>query len=243
MADQDSRPIIVALDVPSLKEAITLARKLDPTLCRVKVGMELYFAVGPLVVEILHMLGFEVFLDLKPKDIPNTVVGAIRVAASLGVWMTNFHIDGGSKVMRPVMEAVSKIPNRPLIIGVTVLTSMESEDLEEVGIPAPSGSTLPQVLRLANLAKQFNLDGAVCSGFETFPIREACGTDFLRVVPSIRLPSGNKDDQKRIVTPEIAIQNGANHLVIGRPITGAPDPSAALEDFNKRVRLARANLN
>lgn len=238
--------IIVALDVPSRRSANDLASRLDPALCRVKVGKELFTAAGPAVVEDLKNLGFDIFLDLKYHDIPNTVAGAIRAAANLGVWMVNVHALGGRRMMEAAVDAVSGIERleRPVIIGVTILTSMKATDLREVGIDddESSDSAFP-VVRLAKLAQESGLDGVVCSGQEALAIRQACGGSFALVTPGIRLPDGNKDDQARIVTPEIAIQSGANYLVVGRPITGAPDPIAALEDFNERVRIARANLN
>lgn len=239
--NQDKRnpAIIVALDVPSHGEAIALAKKLDPKLCSVKVGLELFTAAGPPVVETLQNLGFEVFLDLKYHDIPNTVAGAVRAAANLGVWMINVHTLGGSVMMRAAVETLQELTVQPLIIGVTVLTSMDAKMLEEVGI-----HTTPreQVLTLARNAVASGLSGVVCSGEEASMLRDQLGADLMLITPGIRLPDGNKDDQKRIVTPEIAIKNGANYLVVGRPITEALDPLAALADFNERVRLAWANL-
>ena len=247
--------IIVALDVASRQQAVALAKRLDPTLCQVKVGMELFTAAGPIIVKDLQKLGYKVFLDLKFKDIPNTVAGAVRSACSLGVWMLNVHADGGSKMMRAAVEAVQKAAHPPLLLGVTVLTSMDASDLEEVGVTvltsmdtqgvgepgtvALTTSTLPQVCRLAKLVQRCGLDGIVSSGQEIAAIRQQCGEDFLIVVPGIRLPGGSQDDQARIVTPEMAIRAGADYLVVGRPITGAPDAVSALWDFNNRVFLAR----
>lgn len=230
--------VIVAMDVPSREAANVLARRLDPSLCRLKVGMELFTAAGPAVVEDLRNLGFEIFLDLKYHDIPNTVAGAIRSAANLGVWMANVHASGGRKMMEAAASAVSNIQheNRPLVIAVTILTSMKPSDLREVGIDDDESSdpTFPMV-RLAKLAQESGLDGVVCSGQEASAIRQATNQSFALVTPGIRLPDGNQDDQARIVTPEIAIQSGASYLVVGRPITGAPDPIAALHDFNQRI--------
>ncbi|MDQ5949143.1 MAG: orotidine-5-phosphate decarboxylase [Patescibacteria group bacterium] len=227
--------IIVAMDVPSRKDAISLAKKLDPSLCRLKVGMELFTAAGPAVVEDLRNLGFDIFLDLKYHDIPDTVAGAIRSAAGLGVWMANIHCLGGRKIMEAAANAVPR-EVRLLIIGVTILTSMKVTDLREVGIDDDESSdpTFPMV-RLAQLAKQSGLDGVVCSGQEAAAIRKATDDSFTLVTPGIRLPDGNKNDQARIVTPEMAIQSGASHLVVGRPITGAADPVAALHEFNNRI--------
>lgn len=233
-----TKRVIVAMDVPSRKAAKFLAQKLDPSLCRLKVGMELFTAGGPAVVGDLRNLGFEIFLDLKFKDIPSTVAGAVRSAANLGVWMINVHADGGSKMMREAANAVVHIRHevRPLIIGVTILTSMKVTDLREVGINHDESSdpTFPMV-RLAKLAQESGLDGVVCSGQEASAIRKATNKSFVLVTPGIRLPDGNQDDQVRIVTPEMAIQSGASYLVVGRPITGAADPIAALHDFNNRI--------
>ena len=222
--------VIVAMDVPSREAAISLAQKLDPSLCRLKVGMELFTATGPAVVEDLRNLGFEIFLDLEFHDIPNTVAGAIRSAAGLDVWMANVHCLGGRKMMEAAANAVVHIRQevRPIIIGVTVLTSMDAASLEEVGI---HDTPLHEVLRLAKLAQE----GVVCSGQEAAAIRNATNESFALVTPGIRLPDGNQDDQARIVTPEMAIQSGASYLVVGRPITGAADPIAALQEFNNRI--------
>lgn len=229
--------VIVAMDVPK-KTAINLASRLDPKLCRLKVGMELFTTEGPAIVETLRNLGFDIFLDLKFHDIPNTVAGAIHSAVNHGVWMVNVHTLGGRKMMEAAVDAVSNIErlNRPIIIGVTILTSMKSSDLCEVGIDDDESSdpTFPMV-RLAKLAQESGLDGVVCSGQEASAIRKATGGSFVLVTPGIRLPDGNQDDQARIVTPEIAIQSGANYLVVGRPITGAPDPIVALQEFNQRI--------
>jgi orotidine-5'-phosphate decarboxylase len=239
MSNAVSRPIIVALDVPTRVAAITLATKLDPTLCRLKVGMELFTAGGPQVVEDLQNLGFEIFLDLKFHDIPNTVLGAVRSAAELGVWMINVHALGGKKMLESAVNAVSHITEarRPLIIGVTILTSMKPEDLRDVGINDYTSASLPMV-RLAKLVEESGLDGVVCSGQEASEIRQATNQQFVLVTPGIRFPEGMRDDQIRIVTPEMAIKSGANYLVVGRPITGANQPIVALNDFNERVFTA-----
>lgn len=228
--------VIVAMDVPSREAAISLAQKLDPSLCRLKVGMELFTAAGPAVVGDLRNLGFDIFLDLKFHDIPNTVAGAILSAAGLDVWMVNVHCLGGRKMMEAAANAVANMEMRPLLIGVTILTSMKVTDLREVGIDDDESSdpTFPMV-RLAKLAQESGLDGVVCSGQEASAIRKATNESFALVTPGIRLPDGNQDDQARIVTPEMAIQSGASYLVVGRPITGATDPIAALHDFNKRI--------
>jgi orotidine-5'-phosphate decarboxylase len=226
--------IIVAMDVPSHQAATTLAQRLDPKLCRLKVGMELFTAAGPAVVEDLQKLGFKVFLDLKYKDIPNTVAGAVLSAANLGVWMLNVHCDGGREMMEAAVNAVANHKKKPLIIGVTILTSMDINNLKEVGVQA--NVTLDQVLQLAELAEISGLDGVVCSGKEVESVHTNTHKGFISVVPGIRLPDGNQNDQKRIITPEEAIRLGAHYLVVGRPITGASDPIAALNEFNARVK-------
>lgn len=256
----DSNLVIVALDVPSREVAITLANRLSPTQCRLKVGMELYTAVGPQIIEDLQRLGFQIFLDLKFHDIPNTVAGAIRSAAELGVWMVNVHCLGGRKMMESAENAVAGFPreSRPLVIGVTILTSMDGKDLEEVGIGgqavllSPDDSTDPKwddqssrythrvVAHLARLAFDAGLDGVVCSGQEVALVRFATSETFVLVTPGIRLPVGNVDDQARIVTPQTAISLGSNYLVVGRPITQALDPSLALREFHDLALSARA---
>jgi orotidine-5'-phosphate decarboxylase len=248
--------IIVAMDVPNMENAISLAQKLDPNLCRLKVSIKLFTSAGPAVVEALQKISFDIFLNLKFKDIPNTVTGAVRSAASLGIWMMNVHVDGGSKMMEAAVNAVANIRHevRPLIIGVTVLTSMDVYQLDEVGagnktVPLPldyftnpEWKKKPPLTRvnlaaqyLAKLAMDSDLDGVVCSGQEVGLIRQATSESFALVTPGIRLPDGNQDDQARVVTPEMAIQSGASYLVVGRPITGATDPVIALHDFNNRV--------
>lgn len=229
-----SKRVIIAMDVSSREAGVSLAQKLDPRLCRLKVGMELFTAAGPAVVEDLRKLGFDIFLDLKFHDIPNTAAGAIRSAIGLNVWMVNVHCLGGRKMMETAANVAAHIRHevRPLIIGVTVLTSMDAASLEEVGI---CDTPLDEVLRLAKLAQESGLDGVVCSGQEATAIRKATNESFALVTPGIRLSDGNQDDQARIVTPEMAIQLGANFLVVGRPITGAADPIAALHDFTNRI--------
>lgn len=230
-----NKRIIVALDKPTYAEALNLAGMLDPSFCRVKVGKELFTATGPAVVEALMRRGFEVFLDLKFHDIPNTVAGAVRSVCNLGVWMVNVHCLGGRKMMESAVEAMKNVSNPPKLIGVTVLTSMDAYDLAEVGIP---WSPAEHAVHLASLAQRAGLDGVVCSGQEAGVLREHLGKDFILVTPGIRLPEGSVDDQARIMTPEKAIMSGANYLVVGRPITSAPDPLAVLQEFNQRVASA-----
>lgn len=236
--------VIVALDFPTANVALDLVDKLDPTQCAVKVGKELFVAAGPELVKTLVVMGFCVFLDLKWHDIPNTVAGVVRVATRLGVWMMNVHASGGSKMLRAAREArdneamkLGLTPEqKPLLIGVTVLTSLDEEDLTEIGY-SPT-AVRGQVFRLATLAKKFGLDGVVCSAQEAEFLSREFGSGFKLVTPGIRLPEGSKDDQARITTPEKAIEDGATYLVVGRPITAAPDPAAALADFNQRIATA-----
>jgi len=221
----DNRRIIVPLDVPDTDAALALAARLDSKLCRVKVGKELFVAAGPAVVARLQERGFEVFLDLKFHDIPNTVAGACRAAARLGVWMMNVHASGGEAMLRAAREAIETVARPPLLIAVTILTSLADEDLAQVGF---AGSLMDNVERLARLARASGMDGVVCSAQEAPLIRKAAGEDFILVTPGIRLTSDSKDDQARIVTPVEAVRLGANYLVIGRSITQAADPAATL---------------
>lgn len=234
--------LIVAVDVNSHGAAMTLAAKLDPNLCALKVGMELFTAAGPIVVRDLRRRGFDIFLDLKFHDIPNTVAGAVRSAAALGPVIINVHALGGQKMMEAAANAVAQIGHeRPLVIAVTILTSMKPVDMRQVGIDDGgelSDTSYPMV-RLAKAAEQSGLDGVVCSGQEAAAIRAATKKGFVLVTPGIRLPDGNQDDQARIVTPEAAIRSGATCLVVGRPITEATDPIAALRDFNQRIDSAQ----
>ncbi len=223
-----SSPIVVALDFPSEAQALALAERLNPQQCRLKVGKELFTRCGPKVVEGLHALGFEVFLDLKFHDIPNTTAMAVKAAAELGVWMVNVHCSGGLKMMqacRGVLEQHNG--NTPLLIGVTVLTSMEQSDLAGIGLDiAPQ----QQVLRLAGLAEQAGLDGLVCSAQEAALLKKQWPAGQL-VTPGIRPAGSAQDDQKRILTPAQAMRAGSDYLVIGRPITQAADPAQALSDI------------
>ncbi len=221
----DNKRIIVPLDVADADAALALAARLDAKLCRVKVGKELFVAAGPAVVARLQERGFEVFLDLKFHDIPNTVAGACRAAARLGVWMMNVHASGGEAMLRAAREAIESVARPPLLIAVTILTSFADEDLAKVGF---AGSILDNVERLARLARASGMDGVVCSAQEAPLIRKAAGEDFILVTPGIRLKTDSKDDQARIVTPPEAVRLGANYLVIGRPITQSADPAATL---------------
>ena len=233
----DNKRIIVSLDTPRLEDALALVARLDPKLCRVKIGKELFVAAGPEAVERVHERGFEVFLDLKFHDIPNTVAGACRSAAKLGVWMMNVHASGGETMLRAAREAVSSVARPPLLIAVTVLTSLTNDDLERVGF---TGSVMENVERLARIVRACGLDGVVCSAQEASLVRKATGDDFILVTPGIRLESDNRDDQARVVTPRDAVRLGANYLVIGRPITGSPDPAATLQSINESLSEAHA---
>jgi len=233
----DNKRIIVPLDLPDAEAAMALASRLDPKLCRVKIGKELFVAAGPAVVTRVQERGFEVFLDLKFHVIPNTVAGACRSAAKLGVWMMNVHASGGEAMLRAAREAVSTVARPPLLIAVTVLTSLSDADLARVGY---SGSVMDNVERLARLARTCGLDGVVCSAQEAKVVRKATGSDFVLVTPGIRLASDGADDQARVVTPIDAVRNGADYLVIGRSITGAADPAAKLAEIRDSLEGAFA---
>ena len=218
-------PIIVALDYAQAPPALALARRLDPARCRLKVGKQLFTREGPAIIDQLREQGFEVFLDLKFHDIPNTVAGACRAAADLGVWMINVHASGGRKMMLAARESVDAAATPPLLIAVTVLTSLDAADLRDTGI---GGQPAEQVTRLAKLTHECGLDGVVCSPKELEILAGAVPDTFLRVTPGVR-PAGKDDgDQKRVATPAQALADGAHYLVIGRPITQAADPAAAL---------------
>jgi orotidine-5'-phosphate decarboxylase len=220
--------IIVALDYPDADSALGFAARVTPDLCRLKVGKELFTAAGPALVQALMAKGFDVFLDLKFHDIPNTVAQAVRSAARLGVWMVNVHASGGRKMMLAARDALSNEPHRPLLIAVTVLTSMDGADLAEIGLSEPA----VQVPLLAKLALDCDLDGVVCSAQEASILKNLCGKDFKLVTPGIRPAGTAAGDQSRIMTPEAAMAQGADYLVIGRPITQSADPIATLEAIN-----------
>jgi orotidine-5'-phosphate decarboxylase len=219
-------PIVVALDFPTQEQALAMADQLDPKLCRVKVGKELYTATGPVILEQLHKRGYDVFLDLKFHDIPNTCAKAVGVAADLGVWMVNVHASGGQKMMEAARNELEKKTHKPLLIGVTVLTSMERSDLAGIGLDI---EPMEQVERLAKLTQTSGLDGVVCSAREVALIREICGKDFLTVTPGIRPEGSDVGDQKRVMTPKQAKEAGVNYMVIGRPIVQANDSVIACE--------------
>jgi orotidine-5'-phosphate decarboxylase len=224
--------IIVALDYPSADAALQLVGQLSPELCRLKVGKELFTRAGPQLVESLVGQGFDVFLDLKFHDIPNTVASACHAAADLGVWMLNVHALGGARMLEAAREGVSRAGHSPLLIAVTILTSMDETDLAAVGL---AGSPLENVMRLARLAQQSGLDGIVCSSREVTPLRAELERDFKLVTPGIRPAGSQADDQRRIMTPVDAVTNGSDYLVIGRPVTQADDPVGILRTINSEL--------
>lgn len=228
--------VIVALDYPDAKSALALADRLDPKLCRVKVGKELFTAAGPALVEVLVKRDFAVFLDLKYHDIPNTVASACRAAAALGIWMINVHALGGRAMMEAARDALAASARRPKLISVTVLTSHGPADLAELGI---AGTPAEVVLRLARLTRASGLDGVVCSAQEAARLKQECGSDFCLVTPGIRPAQAGADDQSRVMTPAAALAAGADYLVIGRPITRAGDPLQALAQIAAEIDGSR----
>jgi len=233
IVEKSASKIIVALDYADSNEALLLVNRLRPDLCKVKVGKELFTAAGPAFVSELVDRGFDVFLDLKFHDIPNTVAKACQAAAALGVWMLNLHCLGGSRMLEAAMEGLEAQAQRPLVIGVTVLTSMTQEELAAVGV---ADSLEEEVSRLARIAKLTGLDGVVCSAREVAVLRQQLGNDFLLVTPGIR-PASTKseDDQRRVMTPKDALAAGSSYLVIGRPITQAEDPLLALAQIQESL--------
>ena len=224
--------IIVALDFAEGKQALEFARKTSPELCRLKVGKELFTSCGPVLVEELVNAGFDVFLDLKFHDIPNTVKKAASAAAKLGVWMLNVHALGGDAMMQAAREGIDIVARRPFLIAVTVLTSLSEQDLRKSGIDKP----LPQLVELlAGNAFACGLDGVVCSAREAAALRNSLGAGALLVTPGIRPEGARADDQQRIVTPKQALADGASYLVIGRPITAHADPAAALARISESI--------
>ena len=226
--------IIVALDYERESDALALVDQIDPNLCRLKVGKEMFTTLGMNFVKQLHQRNFDVFLDLKYHDIPNTVARAVRSAADLGVWMVDLHASGGLRMMeeaKRILEPYGK--DAPLLIAVTVLTSMEDLDLLQIGINA---SPMEQVLRLAHLTQRAGLDGVVCSPQEVEILRNACGEEFKLVTPGIRPTGADFGDQRRVMTPAAAIRAGSDYLVIGRPITKANNPVEVLRSINASIR-------
>ncbi len=217
--------IIVALDFAEPQEALRLAARLEPGRCRLKVGKELFTRGGPQLVERLVASGFDLFLDLKYHDIPNTVAGACAAAADLGVWMVNVHALGGRRMMQAARDAIDASRQRPLMIAVTILTSMDEQAMQEIGL---SGTPQEGVARLAGLARDSGMDGVVCSAREAAMLRGTHGGGFCLVTPGVRPAGAGHGDQRRVMTPAEARRSGADYLVVGRPIIAAPDPLQAL---------------
>ena len=224
--------VIVALDYADAASALNLVNQLDPSICKVKIGKELFTAAGPQLVEKLIAKNFQVFLDLKFHDIPNTVKNACQAASNLGVWMLNVHASGGSAMMQAALEGVNKSKHQPHLIAVTVLTSMNQASLNEIGIET---SVENHVLKLAKLTENSGLHGVVCSALEAQLLKKHLKNDFLLVTPGIRPISANLDDQSRVLTPSQALQMGASYLVIGRPITQASNPLLTLIAINQEI--------
>ncbi len=231
MANSSSR-VIVAMDFDNQQSALQLAEQLDPSQCRLKVGKELFTVAGPQLVKALVERNFDVFLDLKFHDIPNTTAKAVGAAADLGVWMTNVHACGGSRMMEAAQHSLQQSGSEMLLIAVTVLTSMEQSDLQQIGIQRDPQE---QVLHLAQLAKNAGLQGVVCSAQEASSLKAQLGEEFKLVTPGIRLADSAADDQRRIVSPVDAIALGSDYLVIGRPITQSADPLATLNQINQSL--------
>ena len=228
-----SSPVIVALDSPSMHAALTLADTLDPKRCRLKVGKELFTRSGPAIVDALHQRQFEVFLDLKFHDIPNTTAQAVLAAAEMGVWMVNVHASAGFEAMALAKRRLIDNNHNTLLIAVTVLTSMSADDLNQIGV---TDNLDAQVSRLAQLTGQAGLDGVVCSAQEAKALKQLCGADFKLVTPGIRLLEDSSDDQQRICTPKQALDEGADYLVIGRSITQASNPTAKLQQILQGIQ-------
>lgn len=224
--------IIVSLDFAKAESALPLLEELDPFKCRVKVGKELFTSAGPRFIEELVKRDFDVFLDLKYHDIPNTVASACRVATDLGVWMLNVHASGGNRMLAAAREEIDRHSHQPLLIAVTVLTSLSDEDMHKIGF---SLTVREQVLRLAAMARSEGLDGIVCSANEAQALRAELGDKFLLVTPGIRPEGSGSDDQRRVMTPASAITAGSDYLVIGRPITKASNPLQALLEISSEI--------
>lgn len=224
--------IIVALDFNDINEIRKFISGINPDECRLKIGKELFTCYGPEVVREVQNAGFEVFLDLKFHDIPNTVYKAIKAAAHLGVWMVNVHASGGREMLLAARKAIEESDNKPLLIAVTILTSLGEEAVKEIGF---SRDLTEQTLHLAKLAYDCGIDGVVCSAWEAQVIKDKTSCQFLTVTPGIRLSDSKTDDQTRIMTPPMAIKNGVDYLVIGRPITQSQNPLQTLRDINRNL--------
>lgn len=232
--------LIVALDYPNMDAALQLLEHCEPTQCRVKIGHELFTRAGVAGLQAIQARGFDIFLDLKYHDIPNTVAASILRAAELGVWMVNVHCLGGSAMLKAARQALDNFAGkRPLLIGVTLLTSHTQATLDELKITDGLEDT---VVHLAQMAQQSGLDGVVCSAMEAPLLRQACGDDFCLVTPGIRLATATDDDQQRVVTPQIALANGTDYLVVGRPITQARQPSEAIQHFSQIIPVNKLEI-
>jgi orotidine-5'-phosphate decarboxylase len=224
--------VVIALDYADAKSALALVNQLDPSQCKLKVGKELFTSAGPQLVEQLVAKDFKVFLDLKFHDIPNTVAKACEAASNLGVWMLNVHASGGSAMMQSALEGVDKSTHNPYLIAVTVLTSMNQANLDELGV---QNNIEDQVVKLASLSEKSGLHGVVCSAMEAERLRTVVNPNFLLVTPGIRPANASADDQTRIMTPSKALSMGASYLVVGRPITQAQSPIEALQAINQSI--------
>lgn len=229
LINQPAKPVIVALDFANAESTLDFVQQLNPNLCQLKIGKELFTATGRYLVEQLVLQGYQVFLDLKYHDIPNTVASACKVAADMGVWMVDIHASGGRRMMEAAAEAVSNCSQPPLLIAVTVLTSMTQAELAEIGLNLPIEEV---VMRLAELTRQSGLDGVVCSAQEASLLRQQLGEEFLLVTPGIRLHDAIEDDQRRIMAPKAALAAGSSYLVMGRPITRSENPAEVLQQIN-----------
>ncbi|CDL79468.1 orotidine-5'-phosphate decarboxylase [Xenorhabdus cabanillasii] len=235
LGKQIESPVVVALDYDNQDAALAFVDKIDPQSCRLKVGKEMFTLNGPQFIQVLHQRGFDVFLDLKFHDIPNTTARAVAAAAELGVWMVNIHASGGERMMTAAKEALLPYgKDAPLLIAVTVLTSMEQSDLLGTGIDVTPAQ---HAERLAKLTKQCGLDGVVCSAHEAQQLKEVCGQEFKLITPGIRPEGSDAGDQRRIMTPPQAVQTGVDYMVIGRPITRAENPALALQQINQSIGI------
>jgi orotidine-5'-phosphate decarboxylase len=233
MNGSEKSRIIIALDYPDAQTALALVERLEPGSCRLKVGKELFTRAGPALIGKLCEKGFDIFLDLKYHDIPNTVASACHAAADLGVWMLNVHALGGARMLSAAREGISRAAGHtPLLVAVTILTSMDEDDLAEIGL---AGTPEENVLRLAALAAECGLDGVVCSSREAGLLREQHGAGFQLVTPGIRPAGSETGDQRRVMTPVEAVRNGSDYLVIGRPVTQADDPVSVLRTINSEL--------
>ncbi len=229
----NTKPLLIALDYNRGADALALAAQLSPDLCRLKIGKELYTREGRQLVEALQGIGYDIFLDLKYHDIPNPVAAALRVAAEMGVWMVNVHASGGRKMLETAADALARYRQPPLLIAVTVLTSLGEAELREIGIDEPLAA---HVARLTALAASSGLNGVVCSAHEAGAVKAAHDRDFLTVTPGIRPAGSSADDQTRTMTPAAALQAGSDYLVIGRPVTRAEKPAVALADIITSIK-------